>query len=878
MSIKKLPPPSERCRPPDSNESLLKFYDLIQQEEGRKLIQRQLQLLEKFFSATQDSVMISDLKLISIVLRYLSLSVMNEKAYKEVLVKLLSLLKHVPKLSKSSDKLNHFDNLVHLFTSLGNILHILQDTTHRLLVLDIIDALLRTSDPACFERVPLNMRVQCLELSYLPECLTDLLIVVQPELIQQLLNIILRICVLSDHACWPMIIAGAHETLILRLTPCSATNIKTTSFTILDQTLQILWKLFSCTDKPEDWQHINPLPNAALTSLRYVLQELILTNKKFTISKDSRNSFVSFIMKCMHIFPTSDWISSGIVEDMVKLFLDEEESSFIITNDGEDFQLQKLTLFALTLFPKTDLTLEIMKKYNVAVALIQFLNPGMSSVSRKLWSSEQIWDLFESTLSTISDLFSLIHNCLIENGLINRLLLLLEIFCNTDLITLNIVQNLIHLVHIVTLSSVDQPYIKEALKITNITSLMFSLAEKLSVSMTTVSQNILTHCLCILVSLLQDDTELLETFSYQILERTISLCDHILKPSSNDFLLDNRLILVVGNFIWKMIVWHKNNSLQFIKSGYIYDILDILELSDISLATKHVYLSLLIDLCTNVECVPYLVTWRNTRNSESILPTLVKLWRNEEISFGVERTKHGCLADIERPLMGEEQHKLTKSLDLLKLKSSPAILDTVASVRPKVFALVQIMKHHNEDITVLCEDLYRLGHNRVSKEDQITLILIDAYLVLKMGEIWSECEQRNKNVTPLNKYILTTLTSRYRDWSVFVKNKQLKLLNKDEELKKEEDYYKLIKSCNLTSALEALREIIHITKTSNRQFLLKAKEKQRDAIKIVNQEVHSDVQITYPNAINITTVSSGREVIKKYNEKKNICSKNLKYC
>lgn len=60
-------------------------------------------------------------------------------------------------------------------------------------------------------------------------------------------------------------------------------------------------------------------------------------------------------------------------------------------------------------------------------------------------------------------------------------------------------------------------------------------------------------------------------------------------------------------------------------------------------AVKHVYLSLLVDLCMYVECVPYLVTWRCVQKSENLLIMLCKFWREEETRLGVERSKDGCL-------------------------------------------------------------------------------------------------------------------------------------------------------------------------------------------------------------------------------------------
>lgn len=59
---------------------------------------------------------------------------------------------------------------------------------------------------------------------------------------------------------------------------------------------------------------------------------------------------------------------------------------------------------------------------------------------------------------------------------------------------------------------------------------------------------------------------------------------------------------------------------------------------------------------------------------------------------------------------------------------------------------------------------------------QVTLQIIEAYLPLKLGEIWAEYEQRNRDITPLNKYIVSTLVTRFRHWAIYIKNAQYSIL------------------------------------------------------------------------------------------------------
>lgn len=66
------------------------------------------------------------------------------------------------------------------------------------------------------------------------------------------------------------------------------------------------------------------------------------------------------------------------------------------------------------------------------------------------------------------------------------------------------------------------------------------MCEKLSTTFTTLSQTILIYCLCFLVALLCDQAKLLEQFGNMGMNLVVSLLDHVLKPTRDDFLLDNK--------------------------------------------------------------------------------------------------------------------------------------------------------------------------------------------------------------------------------------------------------------------------------------------------------------------------------------------------
>lgn len=88
-----------------------------------------------------------------------------------------------------------------IFCVSGNLLHILSDPSLQLEVLDILHKLLNRLQPVGLDNVKLTTCIRSLEVSFLTESLADLLIVAEPQIVQPLLNIILRICILSEYVC-----------------------------------------------------------------------------------------------------------------------------------------------------------------------------------------------------------------------------------------------------------------------------------------------------------------------------------------------------------------------------------------------------------------------------------------------------------------------------------------------------------------------------------------------------------------------------------------------------------------------------------------------------------------------------------------------------
>lgn len=75
--------------------------------------------------------------------------------------------------------------------------------------------------------------------------------------------------------------------------------------------------------------------------------------------------------------------------------------------------------------------------------------------------------------------------------------------------------------------------------------------------------------------------------------------------------------------------------------------------------------------------------------------------------------------DIERPIMGIRQYKATKTPNK-DPNSSPAIIDLIMSARPKIYAILQLLKYRHKETVELVNEHYKLQNQQLSSKDQVS--------------------------------------------------------------------------------------------------------------------------------------------------------------
>lgn len=852
--------PSDKCNIPDTNTTLQNLWAVVSDEHAAGQLERHLILLETYLTKTGASVWLHDLQLLMKVTSFLAGKIELEKRYREPFHRILAILKQPFKMEKSSDELTFKNYIVEFFTTLGCLLLQSKSKDIKSEVLEIVEGILYTERVKKSNMVPVRACISGIEVSEFMECLADFIVIADGDLYRWVIHTALQISSMSQLSCWTLLTRGVVESLLVRLTAVGEDQ----RDEVLDTTYHMLWRVLSCSTHPQDWSRVSVPSLLALRILRYVLREEALTHAHPGHYNNSLNNISALTLKLMQLFPTAEYVHSGLMEDITFLATLTETCISIhilprFKNTVDHLQFKKLMLACLSASPISTLTIKIFEEYKVADCLVAMMSERAPSDSTVLWTPEQLLELFQCALPVVCTLFDHLHKNFIDAGLMKRLIGFLEVHYLIekhlpDDLALTVLRTVTSLCFRKDNCKEIRDALREAEAVFTLINLCQTVLEQ-ELPLTLCTQTMLCHGLTTLAALMENEIGLQILHAKTCISIVDSMYKRVLKPLSNDSLIDNRLIVSVSNFAWEALVWNKENSLMLLKSGILYSHLDILEKSTFSV--QLVYLSMLTDLSEYEQCIPYLISWRG-RGGVKLLSLLCRIWRTEEDRLQVSRNENGCISDIETPLMGKSQADLMK----IECKKSVSVYDVYGSVRPKIYAIVQLLHRHRE-VTEISEEHYKLGHDKLPCEDLITMKIIEAYLPLKMGEIWWEIRNKQEKVLPLDRYLAETLADRYLNWSLSIQRSQYEILKSFEtqERDKEHELYSLLGADRLASALAALREVEMIARTTDRQQQLRTYQRLCQGIEDSRACVVSDLRITYPQGLSLVLVSSKTDVL-----------------
>lgn len=76
------------------------------------------------------------------------------------------------------------------------------------------------------------------------------------------------------------------------------------------------------------------------------------------------------------------------------------------------------------------------------------------------------------------------------------------------------------------------------------------------------------------------------------------------------------------------------------------------------------------------------------------------------------------ISDTELPIMGIRQYEATRAKNK-DSHTSPAAVDFILSTRPKIYALLQLLKYRHNDAVELVNEQYKLQNQPLSHIDQV---------------------------------------------------------------------------------------------------------------------------------------------------------------
>jgi hypothetical protein len=276
----------------------------------------------------------------------------------------------------------------------------------------------------------------------------------------------------------------------------------------------------------------------------------------------------------------------------------------------------------------------------------------------------------------------------------------------------------------------------------------------------------------------------------------------------------HRLLLCAIQAAWCTVVGSYMMEEYFLEKEGIFLLLDLLESSPCNM--RGLLVGCLLDLMENQKSASHVSVWRGKDNSTA--PHLFcELWREEERQLGVRREAHGVIADPENPL-SPHSDRPRSVVSLPASCPSAAIVDVSENIRAKLYSIFS-----------------KIGFMELpglATEDYVTLTIIEHYMDLKTGEVWTEllselAEEQVRPVTP-DREALEAITTAVHIRASQVVEVQREMLDaqKQQDLMDEQEYYARIRENHRQQERDMKNFADLISRTSKHSLLKAARQRQ----------------------------------------------------
>ncbi|CAG9767994.1 unnamed protein product [Ceutorhynchus assimilis] len=881
-------------------------------------LERLVKIINEYFIISSKGFFVKHLSKIMSLLGIL-LEINTKQACEEQLNRFLELCSIPPIMTKSGEVLEYDKMLKDYFSWMGFAIICLEEKKYRKKMTDAIYSLLTKQCPDKREYLSLTVRIEKASKSYLPYVLADLLKAEEEDIYLEILQIVAIFIKESTKTCEIFLMKDAVNTIITRLEPNwrnRLPNVKPKMPTGLEEVpmVQTIFLILKTLLERANRQVMRPPMKFAFWSLQWSLR--LFTIKE--IGTMERNNVLCLLLLILDIYPnglsgntsfsygnSQTYLnSSQELKDTTYLLLSNEEyftlilystviyhfpdiamlavskdvtfsqnwiSGIEITTSPEDHCFISLLLICLFYLPNTIAGAKVIEECRVIMGLLKIIGNNQALK----WRPLHLCFLVKLALNILYKIVPASTEEFIENGgpllilqLLNRAQEYPDMY-NYDIV-LRSIELLAELSHKIKTIRDSIAYNGGAFCILHLCQNWLSSTKTLNEEYQVL--------LGMGISLLQEICSIVEVgnkrfqnyLSCLVLPLIVEYMKRYVNPDEIEQLQNPKLIIICVSYVWTKITCSKINSEEFVSMGGVFLMLDIAQVRIVGiqipdfisgtiscLPVKLVVLGALIDLCEQVECVPYLITWR--RNGQGIVPFLMETFRQENKQLVVRTDENGIMSSHLYPLMGEVNYYET----YCKCKNhfgNAAIADLFVSCRPKVYCLLQILNYKQAETVEIANEFYKIYGEELSILDKVTYVLAENFLSVKLGEVWKEIEadlkREDLEPIPSDAAILQIMIEITDKWAQDFHRMQKDIVRgyMDKQRKKEESLYRKLKEAHVAEAWNALTEIEYIARCSQIYFRLGStvqRQKQIDESLEYNEE-NGPLHRTLQSGINVT--------------------------
>ncbi|KAG6454112.1 uncharacterized protein LOC115446035 [Manduca sexta] len=479
------------------------------------------------------------------------------------------------------------------------------------------------------------------------------------------------------------------------------------------------------------------------------------------------------------------------------------------------------------------------------LGLMYLLDPGLCHL-RKRWSQALFGEIRKTALQALVCVLPFIPVKLAkEYGLIRRIMWYIEWYSESPY-ELPTLYWCVRLLQVATYQRRKDPKARQAtLKdlfdshgIIILIKLCYTLLEQ-KLPPVEKSQAVIAVCLRLLTSAVEPNRRVEccvypnITWPSSVNSLAMRMLDVVLYSLDKHFIVSNRLLISLLNFIWQGIVWKPDYREIFVANNGIYKLLDIITMA--KPPVQCIALALICDVARAGDALGQLVSWRANLGAANVHPNIVSrgstiasllaaVFRDDCQRTGVTLNEYGYIENLDCPIMSSEVRKKMNELHCRGgfSQRTPVCLpasDLAGSRMSKAFALLHLLSEDLEYKVSLADEAYNLYKNiRLTPEDESALVLCSHYLTLKLVEVWAETKVQNVGLLPQDNEVLEEFLHIGKGWAKDIRLQQEDIIENDRKKEYEEEcsLYAFLGRVRLNIALDALREVRCMARSADR--------------------------------------------------------------